>query len=76
VADLAEFARRQAFHLPYPVALSREEVLRIGYPPAEVAAAVSYFEGLLPQALFLAAALAVLLWGHTASRASPYPVPE
>jgi hypothetical protein len=76
VAELHSFARRQAYHLPYGLDLRPDKVLAMGLRPAEVAAAVGYFESLLSQAVFLAAALQVIFRGHATARASPFPVPE
>lgn len=76
VAELQEFARRQSHHLPYPLALNPEKLLGMGLEPPKVAAAIAYFERLLPEAIFLAAALAVIFRGHLAARGSPFPVPE
>jgi hypothetical protein len=76
VAELVQFARRQAHYLPYELDLRPDKVLGMGLRPIEVAAAVGYFERLLAEAVFLAAALEVIFRGHAAARASPFPVPE
>jgi hypothetical protein len=76
VDDLHDFARRQAYHLPYGLDLGPPLVLGMGLEPREVAQAVGYFEQLLPLALLLVAALEVALRGHGAARLSPFPVPE
>lgn len=76
VTELKEFARRQAHHLPYVLALSPEKLIGMGLRPPEVAAAIEYFEAVLPEAVMLSAALQVIFRGHLAARSSPFPVPE